>query len=92
MAWWCYIVRCTDDTLYTGITNNLERRMLSHNAGTASKYTRTRRPVNLAYFEEHSNRSEASKRESAIKQLTRRAKLSLIEDLSFKDSRYKSRR
>ncbi|MES2356365.1 MAG: GIY-YIG nuclease family protein [Pseudomonadota bacterium] len=77
MTWWCYIIRCADGTLYTGITNDLDKRMDAHNAGTASKYTRPRRPVNLTYQEEFPDRSEASKREAAIKRLSREAKLTL---------------
>jgi putative endonuclease len=79
LIWWCYIVRCADDSLYTGITNDLEKRLSAHNTGIASKYTRARRPVGLTYAEKHHDRSEASKREAAIKRLSRQAKLSLIE-------------
>jgi putative endonuclease len=77
-AWWVYILRCNDRTLYTGITSDLEGRMAAHRDGTASKYTRARRPVRLVYQEPHSNRSSASKREAAIKKLPRSAKLALI--------------
>jgi len=69
---------CADDTLYTGITNDLEKRMAAHNNGTASKYTRSRLPVRLVYFESHRDRSEASKREAQIKQLPRSKKLELL--------------
>ena len=78
MSWWCYIVRCADDSLYTGITNDLEKRIDAHNAGVASKYTRVRLPVELTYVEEYADRSDASKREAAIKRLSREAKLELI--------------
>jgi putative endonuclease len=79
VASWCvYILRCSDRTLYTGITSDLEARLAAHRDGTASKYTRARRPVRLVYREPHSNRSSASKREAAIKKLSRSAKLALI--------------
>jgi putative endonuclease len=78
MSWLCYILRCADDTLYTGITNDLEKRLAAHNAGTASKYTRARGPVKLVFAQDFTDRSAASKRESAIKNLTRAEKLVLI--------------
>jgi putative endonuclease len=77
--WLCYILRCADDTLYTGITNDLEKRLAAHNAGTAAKYTRTRRPVVLVFAEDCADRSVAAKRELAIKNLTRAEKLVLIQ-------------
>lgn len=77
MSWWCYIVRCADDTLYTGITNDLVKRVAAHNAGTASRYTRARRPVRLVYRETNADRSAASKREAEIKRLPRNTKLEL---------------
>lgn len=73
-----YIVRCKDDTLYCGWTNNLEKRIASHNAGTGAKYTRNRCPVELVYFETFETKEEAMSREYAIKQLTRKQKLELI--------------
>ncbi len=76
--WHCYLLRCADDTLYCGITNDLEKRLAAHNAGTASKYTRTRLPVELVFTEPCADRSEASKREMEIKSLTRADKLELI--------------
>ena len=79
LTWWCYIVQCSDDTFYTGITNDLEKRLSAHNAGNASKYTRTRLPVSFAYTEEYPDRSSASKREAAIKKLSRDAKSILIQ-------------
>ena len=76
---WCvYIVRCADDTLYTGITNDLEKRITTHNAGTGAKYTKSKRPVSLAYCEPAIDRSAASKREYQLKQLSRNGKLALI--------------
>ena len=73
-----YILRCADGSFYTGITTDLNRRCKHHNAGTASRYTRSRRPTRLIYQETHANRSQASKREAAIKALSRRQKESMI--------------
>ena len=75
-----YIVKCSDDTLYTGWTRNIEGRLKVHNAGTGSKYTRSRLPVILMYLEILETKSEALKREAAIKKLTRKKKLKLIND------------
>ncbi len=77
MGWVCYLLRCADDTLYCGITNDLDKRIAAHNAGTAAKYTRTRRPVQLAYEESCADKSAALKRELQIKALPRNTKLSL---------------
>ncbi len=77
-AWSLYILRCSDGTLYTGVTNNLERRIGQHNAGTASKYTRVRRPVSLVYHELCGSRTAALVRECQVKELPRKAKLRLI--------------
>lgn len=74
-----YIVRCSDDSLYTGWTNDLEKRMKDHNDGRGAKYTKPRRPVILAYYEEFSTKEEAMRREWEIKQMTRREKLRLLE-------------
>ena len=77
--WFVYILECNDKTLYTGITTDLEKRVEEHNSGKeAAKYTRVRRPVKCVYNETHKNRSEATKREFAIKQLSRKEKLKLI--------------
>ena len=73
-----YILRCTDGTYYTGWTNNLEKRLAAHNAGVASKYTRSRRPVELVYHERFETKEEAMGREWRIKQLTRAQKEALI--------------
>ncbi len=78
MACYCYILECSDGSLYTGWTTDLERRLKRHNAGRASKYTRLRRPVQLVYAERLPDRSAAQKRELAIKRLSRAKKLSLI--------------
>ena len=77
--WFVYILRCADDTLYTGITNDLIRRCDQHNAGTASRYTRSRLPVVLVYQEPQATRSLALKRELAIKALSRKQKELLIQ-------------
>jgi putative endonuclease len=79
VSWCCYLLRCADDTLYCGITNDLDKRLAAHNAGTAAKYTRTRGPVELAWAEPCADKSAALKREMAIKQLPRAGKLALIE-------------
>ena len=76
--WVCYLLRCADDSLYCGISNDLDRRLVAHNAGTASKYTRTRTPVELVYTESCSDRSAASRRELQIKRMSRSEKQDLI--------------
>jgi putative endonuclease len=76
--WWVYLLKCRDGTLYTGITTDAERRLAQHNAGTASKYTRSRRPVSMVYREPAKNHGAALKREIAIKKLTRTAKDALV--------------
>jgi putative endonuclease len=77
MNWYVYILRCGDDSLYTGITNHLENRLRAHENGTAAKYTRGRAPFTLVYREKCRNRGEASKRESEIKQLSHSEKSTL---------------
>ena len=74
---YAYMVRCADGTLYTGWTNDLKRRVAAHNAGTGAKYTRSRRPVELYYWEECSTKEEAMRREAALKRLPRSKKLAL---------------
>ena len=79
--WYVYIVRCADDSLYTGITTDLDRRMDEHNhKKNAAAYTRSRRPVILVYSEKCDNRSDASRRESEIRTLTKTEKLLLISE------------
>lgn len=73
-----YILRCRDNSLYTGWTNNLERRVKAHSSGKGAKYTKARLPIELVYFEEFEDKIEAMKREYAIKQLKRKEKLILI--------------
>lgn len=82
---WAYILRCADNTLYCGWTNDLGKRLAAHNAGTASKYTRARRPVTLAYAEAFPTKQEAMRREAQLKRLTRREKLALIARGAEKD-------
>ena len=77
MEWLIYIVECRDGSLYTGITNDLQKRIDSHNAGIGAQYTAARRPVRLVYREDATSRSAASKREITIKRLTRKAKQAL---------------
>jgi len=76
--WFVYLLRCADSTLYTGIAKDVSRRCQQHNAGTASRYTRSRLPVVAVYQEAHASRSLALRREAAIKTLTRREKELLI--------------
>ena len=73
-----YILRCGDDSLYTGWTNNWDKRIQMDAEGKGAKYTRARLPVELVYFEEYEDKIEAMKREYAIKQLKRKEKLMLI--------------
>lgn len=69
-SWYIYIVRCSDDSLYTGITKDLEKRILEHNSGPkGARYTRSRRPVTLVYYEQAGSRSAATSREALIKKL-----------------------
>jgi putative endonuclease len=77
-SWWVYILKCVDGSLYTGITNDLERRIAAHNAGRGAAYTKSHRPVTLVWKKRAMTRSTALKREAAIKKLARKEKLSLI--------------
>ena len=79
MGCYTYIVRCADDTLYTGWTTDLSRRLTEHNAGRGGRYTRSRRPVELVYWEAWDTPAQAKRREAAIKRLPRASKLRLIE-------------
>jgi putative endonuclease len=78
--WFVYMMRCGDGTLYTGVTTDIARRTRQHNAGTASRYTRGRRPIELIYQEKHEGHGSALRREAALKSLTRREKERLIRD------------
>ena len=78
MQTYTYILKCSDNTLYTGWTTNLERRLATHNQGKGAKYTRTRLPVTLVYWETFDTKKEAMQREAAIKKLSRPQKERLI--------------
>jgi len=73
-----YILKCKDDSLYTGWTNNLEKRLKDHNEGKGAKYTKSRRPVDLVYHEVFRTKEEAMRREYAIKHMTRAGKEKLL--------------
>jgi putative endonuclease len=78
--WFLYILECSDGSFYTGVTKDIERRLGEHNQGKASRYTRTRRPVKLLYFEPCSDRAAALVRECAVKALSRKQKERLVEN------------
>ena len=78
MAWFVYILRCGDGTLYTGMTDDVQKRLLAHAAGKGAKYTRGRGPLELVYTEQLPDKSAALRREIAIKKLPRQKKLALI--------------
>lgn len=75
-----YIVKCSDGSLYTGWTNDLEKRIKAHNDGKGAKYTKSRRPVALAYYEEFQSKEEAMRREWEIKQMSREKKMRMISE------------
>ena len=77
--WQVYILRCADGTLYTGSTNDVEKRLAAHNAGRVAKYPRARRPCALVYVEEAADKGAALRREAAIKKLSRQEKLRMIQ-------------
>lgn len=87
MGWFVYMLRCRDGSLYTGCTNNLARRLAAHQSGRGAKYTRSRLPVALAYWEELPDRSAAMRREAAVKRLTRAQKLVLLTQQTGEDHR-----
>ena len=78
--WYVYVLRCADNSLYTGITTSIERRLKEHNECNkkGAKYTRVRRPVNLAYAEQQLNRQEASRREYQLKKYNKKKKEQLV--------------
>ena len=80
--WFVYILLCSDNSLYTGSTNNLQKRFLSHKNGKGGRYTRSHKPIKLIYSEELSSKSEALKREIEIKSLSRQKKIKTF-DLTF---------
>ena len=77
MSWVCYLLLCSDDTLYCGITNDIDARLAAHNTGVGAKYTRGRIPVQLVHVESCPDKSSALKRELKIKQLPRAQKVNL---------------
>jgi putative endonuclease len=83
MSWSVYIIRCSDSSLYTGVTTDVPRRISEHNSKKGAFYTRNKTPVKLVYQEPMANQSEACKRESAIKRLPRIEKLNLIKTLKL---------
>lgn len=86
MSWFVYILSCKDKSLYTGITTDCTRRLLQHNKGTGAKYTRARLPVTMVYQEIADCRSTATKREIAIKKLSRQQKQELIKSKPCQNS------
>ncbi len=83
--YYVYLLRCRDDTLYCGYTNDVEKRVQTHNRGEGAKYTKTRLPVTLVYEEACDTKSQALKREWAIKKMTREEKLALISESNTED-------
>ncbi|HOX54545.1 MAG: GIY-YIG nuclease family protein [Candidatus Omnitrophica bacterium] len=81
--WYLYILKCSDSSFYTGITTDLEKRIVRHNSGDGAKYTRSRRPVKLVYTEKIKSQSEAKKREIEVKTLSRENKKRLMKEGSF---------
>ncbi len=84
MGFFVYLVECRDKTLYCGFTTDVEARLSAHNKGLASKYTRPRRPVKLAYLEAKKSKGEALKREAEIKSLSRSQKLALVRNYKLR--------
>lgn len=82
MKYFVYILLCSDDTLYTGFTTDLQKRCNTHNSGKGARYTRARLPVTLVYFEEYFDKGSAMTMEYRIKQLTRKKKLNLIKNFN----------
>ncbi len=79
MQYYAYMLRCADGTIYSGYTTNLERRTAVHNSGLGAKYTRSRLPVSLVYYEAFSTKQEAMKREAVFKRLTHAQKIAFIQ-------------
>ena len=78
-SWGCYLLRCADDTLYAGATNDIVRRLAAHLTGRGARYTRSRLPVELAYWQDCADRSSALREEARLKRLSRAAKIALTE-------------
>ena len=85
MPFFVYLLECCDGSYYCGYTKDIKKRVVTHNKGTGSKYTRARRPVKLIYFEESKSISSAMKREHAIKRLSRKEKEKLVKSVKIKD-------
>lgn len=83
MTWVVYILECSDGSFYTGISNNVEARINTHNASKGAKYTKSRLPVTLVFQEDTFNKSESLRREIEIKKLTRKKKRELIDAFNF---------
>ena len=81
--YYAYLLQCADNTIYAGYTNGLSQRIEAHNNGIGAKYTRSRLPVKLMYYEGFTSKSEALKREAALKRLSRKQKIKLIEDFQI---------
>lgn len=77
-GWFVYVVRCRDGSLYTGCTNDLRRRLAAHDSGRGARYTRSRRPVTLLFWERAKDKGRALSREARLKQLSRAEKLALV--------------
>lgn len=84
--WYVYIIRCADNTLYTGVTTDIARRIESHNSGKGARYTRARTPVVLVHYEKHHTRSSALKREACIKRMPKERKVAIISKLIVRES------
>lgn len=80
---YAYLVRCSDNSLYAGWTNDIEKRLKAHNDGTGAKYTKPRRPVTLAYLESFETKSDAMKREAALKKMNHRQKEELAASIDL---------
>jgi putative endonuclease len=85
-GWFVYLLLCSDGSLYTGITNDLERRITQHNDGKGAKYTRSRRPVKLVYRKNCRDQSDALKQEHSIKKMSRDKKWQMIDQSSHDPS------
>ena len=81
--YYAYLLQCADNTNYAGYTNDLSQRIEAHNNGIGAKYTRSRLPVKLMYYEGFTSKSEALKREATLKRLSRKQKIKLIEDFQI---------
>lgn len=83
MSYYLYIVECSDGSLYTGWTTDLQKRLKAHNTGKGAKYTRSRIPVSLKFFKEFTSKSSVLKMEYRVKQLTRKQKMDIIKRQDF---------